>query len=468
MNWLCVAALAALACAASASAATVVVYPAPAGEKASEDYTIDAGGKPVFVYTAQVLRGGPASFAYFDFDGPVDVTVTARADVAKAKVRPESAGIAPKVEGRKITFTLARPGNLTLELGDSIDRALHLFANPLETDTPKPDDPNVLYFGPGVHEVGTTVVPSGKTVYLAGGSIVRGKILPDEKPTGESFAKKKCYTPLFSFKDARQVAFRGRGILDMSTLDWHSKNPICVEGCTDVRIEGVIIKDAPNWCYAVFGSKNVLVRNVKAIAHRENSDGIDIVNSQDVVVDGCFLRTNDDEICVKTTSPAPALEGKNITFQNCVIWNERAQGLGITYETRVNVTNFLVKNCDVIHDFGIASLAIYMVDSGTMSGVRFEDCRLEDTKNKLIYLKISQDMWAHDATRGHVSGVQFKNIAVTGGPFPPSEIAGFDADHLVENVSIEGLTIHGTPIEDAAQGKFSINAFTKGIRFGKP
>ena len=51
---------------ASLAEEAVVTYPAPQGEKASQDYEVEVGGKRVFVYTAPVLRDGPASFAYFD------------------------------------------------------------------------------------------------------------------------------------------------------------------------------------------------------------------------------------------------------------------------------------------------------------------------------------------------------------------------------------------------------------------
>jgi hypothetical protein len=85
-------------------------------------------------------------------------------------------------------------------------------------------------------------------------------------------------------------------------------------------------------------SKKVVVRNVKQICARENSDGIDICNSQDVLVEDCFLRNNDDEVCVKTLSSAPAMESKNIVVRRIVVWNDRARGLGITSETRANIS----------------------------------------------------------------------------------------------------------------------------------
>ena len=54
---------------------------------------------------------------------------------------------------------------------------LLLFANPLETDTPKQGDPNVVYFGPGVHKPEKIALQSGQTLYLAGGALVKAEVL---------------------------------------------------------------------------------------------------------------------------------------------------------------------------------------------------------------------------------------------------------------------------------------------------
>lgn len=445
---------------------SLVTYPAPAGEPASAAYTLEANGKPVFVYSADVLHSGPASFASFDFSDTVRVTVTAPRAIRTAKIRPISGGVVPTIQDNQIRFELSRPGLLTLELNDSIDRPLHLFANPMEAAAPRPADPHVLYFGPGIHEVGTTKVPSNTTVYLAGGAIVRGIIRPDEKPVGESFAKKKTYTPIFLVEDAENVTIRGRGIIDMSRLDWHSKSPVVVQRSTNIRIEGITVKDSPSWAVALFGSKHVTVSNVKQICHRENSDGIDIVNSQDVTVEACFLRNNDDEICVKTTSPPPALDARNIVVRRCVIWNDRAYALGITYETRCPITNVLFADCDVIHDLGIASLAAHVSDSGTVSGLRFENIRLEDVKNRAVRLWIGKDMWGHDGERGHIRGVVFKDVSLVGGNAPQWELTGHDVDHRIADVTFENLRILDKVIAATGEARFAVNSHVENLRFG--
>ena len=72
-----------------------------------------------------------------------------------------------------------------------------------------------------------------------------------------------------------------------------------------------------------------------------------------------------------------------------------------------------------------------------MSDIRFENIRCEDVRNTLVNCWIGADMWGHDKTRGHIKGVTFKDIRVTGSTFPVSKLAGFDEAHLVEDVTFE-------------------------------
>jgi hypothetical protein len=159
-------------------AATVRVYPAPKGEELSSDYTVQVDGQETPVYVAKVAPADPkargkgmddkknsadffekASFTYFDFEGPVRIQITCPEAVRSAKVLPSSYGIKPSVTGRTISVQLDKPRHLTVEINDTWVGALHLFGNPLETDAPRPDDPRVIFYDPGIHEVGSLTVP---------------------------------------------------------------------------------------------------------------------------------------------------------------------------------------------------------------------------------------------------------------------------------------------------------------------
>jgi hypothetical protein len=65
-----------------------------------------------------------------------------------------------------------------VELDRSPRDPLFIFANPSEVDVPTAATPNVIYFGPGLTDLGTKPlsVANGQTVYLAGGAYVKGRL----------------------------------------------------------------------------------------------------------------------------------------------------------------------------------------------------------------------------------------------------------------------------------------------------
>jgi hypothetical protein len=268
----------------------VVIYPTPAGERPSEDFCVKVNNRPVFIDTIPTLHGESASFGSFDFVGKVTVAIASTRPVTSVKVLPTSYGIAPVLSKGQIAFDLSAPANLTIELNGGIDHVLHLFANPVEIDPLRQSDTNVIYFRPGVHDLGPIQLQNNQTLYLAGGAIVRSTIPAGEKPTVEKdWAGCKCYRNLIEANNVTNITIRGRGVLDLSRLPWHARTAIVLGHCDNVLVEGITLLDAPCWGVAMFGSRHVTVRNVKQICRRENSDGIDICNSRDVLVTDCFF-----------------------------------------------------------------------------------------------------------------------------------------------------------------------------------
>lgn len=463
----------------AAGESTVVTYPGPAGEKPSDAYAVTVGGKELCVYRARVREdivkppkgiwthkhGGRtqwASFAYFDFAGKVTVKVTPKRPFKTARVAPASFGIRPEIHGGTVRFRLDRPRQVTILLDGRQTHPLHLFANPLEADRPDPKAPNVLYFGPGVHEIGTTRLKSDQTVYIAGGALVRGKILPEEVGHFSEKLGLTSYQPIFAVNNARRVRIRGRGILDGGMMPHGSKATISASGGTDIEIEGIIIRNSSSWAISFHGCQDVRVRNVKQISGRLNSDGINPVGSRKVRIADCFIRNRDDSIAVKATQPKRPCE--DILAERCVIWNDWGFALGVTYETRAPIRRVTFRDCDVIHSEHWA-MGVHVVDSGTVSEVRFEKIRVEHAAGQLIRLNVGKDFWATDAAAGRIRGVRFKDVIFAGAGQPKSAILGHDAEHRVEDVTFENLRIGGQAVGDAKQGRFEINAHTKDIRF---
>jgi hypothetical protein len=425
------------------------IYPAPTGETLAANFSVTVDGKIAPVYLAKVAPLEPvrrfkamddkkefathyelAAFASFDLQGSAEISVTCAEPVREAKILPSSYGITPVVRGNRVSFTLAQPRHLTLEInGDSI-KSLHVFANPLETDTPRPDDPNVIYFGPGIHEADHIIVPSGKTVYIAGGAIVRGA---PKKPGGGS---------IFLLQ-GDHITLRGRGIIDGSLCPLHTRHLLAVRG-TNIVVEGVILRDSSTWTVPIRRSENVAINNLKLLGCRPNSDGIDVCNSRNVDISDCFIRTLDDLIVVKSDKGQG--EVSNVTAHDCVLWNEVAHALSVGAELREKIDGVRFSNCDVIHDKGREwTLRVYHCDSALIRNVRFENIRVEETK-KFISLWIGSAIWSRDTERGHIENITFQNIQATGDK-PRVEFKAFDAAHEIRNVTCDRVTINGQPLK---------------------
>ncbi len=441
----------------SSGAAEIRAHPAPAGEPLSTNFTVAVGKLGVPVYVAKVAPKDPvlrfksvdevatsgtyfekAAFASVDFEGSIEVSLRCPESITSAKILPSSLGIVPVISGKGLSFKLSAPALLTVEINGDWVHSLHFFANGLETDVPQATDPNVIFFGPGIHEIDELQVPSGKTVYLADGAILRGKPNPRHMPT------------VWLLGD--NITLRGRGIIDGSLCPIHTQHLLALHG-TNLTVEGVILRDSSTWTVPVRECQKVKITNVKVFGSRANSDGIDICSSRDVEVSNCFLRTLDDLVVVKTDGQGPS---ENIGVKNCVLWNEVAHALSIGAELRQPVSDVRFSNCDVIHDKGREwTLRVFHCDSALIRNIEFDNIRIEETR-KLISLWIGRFVWTRDAERGHIQGVVFKNIQAAGDQ-PQIELQGFDSAHQVEDVTFENVVVNGKAIgaHDVKQNEFA-------------
>jgi Glycosyl hydrolases family 28 len=444
----------------------VRIYPAPDGEILSEKFAVTVDGRSTPVYVAKVAPADPgqrfkamddklnsaryfaeAAFVTFDLRASTRVEIVCRGPTAiqQACVLPASRGIVPVVRGNRVSFELTGPEQLTLEINGDWVGCLHLFANPWEETAPHADDPRVMYFGPGIHEVDNVVVRSGQTVYLAGGAIVRARPKAEAKG-GTAF-----------LLEGDNIVFRGRGILDGSLCPTLSRHLIKVQGGRHILLEGVVLRDPSVWAVPIRRSEDVTVRNLKIIGYRANSDGIDLCNSRRVDVTGCFIRTLDDLIVVKTDrGQGPAGQ---INVERCVLWNEVAHALSIGAELREPVSDVRFADCDIIHDRGREwTLRVFQSDAARVSNVRFENLRIAESR-QLISLWIGSAVWSRDLERGRIADVVFENIAAAEGP-AAIKLQGFDADHAVERVTFRNVRRGGQPLQPADVNR---NAFVQDV-----
>ncbi|MBN2269636.1 MAG: hypothetical protein JXN61_03425 [Sedimentisphaerales bacterium] len=448
-----------VASARSSAAAKVVTYPAPTGEALSTDYEVLAAGQKVDVYTARVLDppfagkewdfGGPYSFANFDFSGSVTVRIVSKRSLANVVIRPESFGIKPAlVDDHTLELTLDRPRKFSVE-PDGRKGPLLLFANPLETDAPKPDDKDVIYFGPGVHKPEKIVLESNQTLYLAGGAVVKAEVLAQ----------------------GQNIRIRGRGILDGSDWEWRKGpigNLIAIRNSTDVEVSDITLRGSSHWSIVPKSCRRVTIRNVKLCNSRvQNDDGINPCNSQDVLITDCFIRSDDDCVALKGLD----FSGENsnverITVENSVLWCDRARIFLLGHESRAEfMRDITLRNLDIIH-FTMTPFLFEPGEDMRLENVTVENIRIHgEGQREFIRLRPVVNQYMRKKVPGFISNIKFKDITLSGrGGEYLVQVQGADAEHNVRDVTFENVSIAGAKLSRESS-PVQIGSYTQNVSF---
>ncbi|WP_308744303.1 glycosyl hydrolase family 28 protein [uncultured Bacteroides sp.] len=450
----------------------LVTYAAPGGAALNDDFTVRVRQKgrewavlSTYLVKVDEVRNTKhhvesASMATFDFSGTVEVAVTYnRGKVNAARIRPLSYNIPSQIENNTVTFSLDRPGNLSVEVNGDIFHNLHLFANPIEESVPDKNDPDVLYYAPGIHtlENGELRVPSGKTVYLAGGALLMGRVVID---------------------NVHDVKLIGRGIIDHTV-----KGGIRIANSRNVYVEGI----AATQC-STGGSDNVTIRNVKCISYYSWGDGMNVFASTNVLFDGVFCRTSDDCTTVYGTRLGFVGGCRNITMRNSTLWADVAHPIfiglhGNTKEPEI-LENLNYINIDILDhkekqvDYQ-GCLAINAGDNNLVRKVRFENIRIENIRQgQIVNLRIFNNEKYCTAPGRGIEDVLFKNVSYAGENAELSIIEGHNEERKVKNVRFENLSINGEFIYDempdkpkwyktADMARFYIGPHVEGITFTK-
>jgi hypothetical protein len=431
--------------------AQIVTYPKPASLGNNTSFLVKArspGGnwKALDMYLVNLslintTTGSSAtqksSMAYFDFCGTVEVSVTYNtAPITTAVIRPYSYGLLPQISGNNtVAFTLDKPQNVIVQVNDNIFDCLHLLSSTIDTNVPSGNSTDVIYFGPGVHSVAGNVlqVPSGKTVYIAGGGVL---------------------TATLNFSGVHDAGLSGRGVLYTT-----SGGAIVVEYSKNITIDGAITVLNPNG-YAISSGQvdGFTIRGLRAFSNKGNGDGIDLFCCQNAILDGLFMRNSDDCIALYNHRWNYYGNSSNITVQNSSLWADVAHPINIG--THGNTDNpetmdaVAIKNIDVLDHrepqmLYQGTIAINPGDSNMIQNVHIEDIRVEDFRiGQLINMRVMFNTKYNTSPGRGISNVTIKNMVYNGTHANPSILEGYDSDRSIDFVTFENLVINGKQIAD--------------------
>jgi len=82
-----------------------------------------------------------------------------------------------------------------------------------------------------------------------------------------------------------------------------------------------------------------------------------------------------------------------------------------------------------------------------------------------VWLSYHFEYSAHGTRRGHVRNVLFRNIRVTAERMPGSSLVGYDQNHRVSGVVVDGIYLNGRRLSEAEACVHRGNAFVDPIVF---
>ena len=515
----------------AAAPALQAIEPPPALEP-SHQYSVQVDGEAAFVFLATTdgTNVHQGSFVHIPLHPgatrEVIVTLLERPDPespsglwppAAAALRPEPVGESsalPTVQmirgsgGLKWRFNVSIPLHSVMEFGaaafhlESFSAGLMVFADMVDVAAPDPEHLplGVTYFGPGVHELplqpgwqtdkGTRglQLQNHSTLYLADGAVVLGGI--------RAF-------------NVMNVTIRGRGIIATAFLTTPSgsqdycqyctcggNNGIEIENGTDIMIEGVTVMHATGWDIRLQSLRHVHVKNVKVIAWRCWNDGIDLVSSQDVLIEGVFIRSDDDSIAIKGMDPT--MDSKNLVVRDSILWNQRygncmeigfelfnAEIYNVTFVRNVclhqsgSVMSIHNGGQANVHDVHYGDIVVQTLNSDpslNMRGYHAKGCR----GNGCLMLFDLSIVWGQycrvgpppkgdgctdPSLRGEISKISMENIRVetNGVSFIYAQLGGNSSSHAVHGVTVTNLTIDGRVARSLHELNATTNAFVSGV-----
>lgn len=347
-------------------------------EPLSQDYRVYINGVEAPVYTCRI-SAYPFNRVWTGFQRPIDQTelasfvnivsdedVTIEVEIERSfknlLLKPYSKGVLPEVHGSRARFTLKDSGGYVLET-DNYHHCLYIFnSRPIVCD-----DPGSVthYFGPGVHFPGKITLHDNESVYLDKDALVFGCIFAE---------------------NAKNIRIYGNGLLDDSgeerfcshCYEAYANGNLKFYDCEDLKIEGVLLRNSAIWCINLFHCFHAELDGVKVFGQwRYNTDGADIVNSQDITIRNSFIHSFDDTITVKGIDRYINTDNRDMLFENCVLWCDWGRTCEIGIETACReYSNIVFRDCDILRG-GSVALDIQNGDCAEVHDIRFENIRVE-------------------------------------------------------------------------------------------
>lgn len=309
-----------------------------------------------------------------------------------------------------------------------------VFKKVLSDATNSMEDSAIVYVPPGVYHVQNLVLPSHTSMYLAPGAVLR--LHGDPTDLAQDWVKdskgRAVANWISTAYNSTDIKIYGRGTIDGKGHKYGKEAlypSLVVPILTDnFIIDGPLLRDSGSTALNVVRSNNVTVRNVKVLNRVKEmleNGGIDLLESQDVIVEDALVISSADTLSTKATKPPSATttlwpgvaqEAKNILFSHCLAWTTR-YGFKVGTGAMSDQSNIRFYS-STIYDSSVAMGIHKKWGHGTVSNVVFDQIIVKHMSYANTYLGGLLGSWIAlliedgGAGVGPINNVDVKNILV--------------------------------------------------------
>jgi hypothetical protein len=324
-----------------------------------------------------------------------------------------------------------------------------------------------VYFPPGTYLSGTIFLKSRVTLNLEAGATLLGSPNKDDYPVTipknvESRTNQYNHRSLIYAENLDRIAIVGRGTLDGSGAAYKDprhdgRRPLILRAinCRDMLVESIQMQNSGFWNQHYLFCERVVMRGVRVFNHTTyNADGVDIDGCRDFVVDGCVIDSDDDAICLKSTSSRPC---ENVLISNCVV-SSHCNAIKFGTDSSGGFVNIAISNCSIVsprhskviygRQRGISGLSFELVDGGQIDRVAVSNVTIDGVEvpifvrlgNRGYGFTIDEKETKKRVQVGTLRNVMFSNVIATRAGKTGCSLVGLPG-HVIENVTLSNVTI---------------------------
>jgi len=325
-----------------------------------------------------------------------------------------------------------------------------------------------VIFPVGNYSSGTIYLKSNVTIYLEKGATLYGsthlKDYPENLPDYTFYRKGIVKRALIYAEKCTNIAVEGEGtingqgekfwVTEGSKVDSYTVRPylIWMIQCTDVRTEGVKLRNSALWMQHYLACDKVYIHNIDVYNHcNKNNDMIDVDGCHDVRISDCIGDTDDDGITFKSTS---GRANENIVVTNCLL-SSHCNAIKMGTESNTGFKNVAISNIVVRPSKktdrsiggipnGHSGIALEIVDGGIMDGVVISNIRIDGVECPIFIRLGNRARPYYEGQKiegaGLLQNVSISDIIATNAKKTGCSISGIPG-FPVRNISLSHISI---------------------------